>query len=109
MPDLHVFGDEAGNLQFLPKGSRSFFLTTVTLDDPSVSNALIRLRHRLAWEGVETHPEFPPVIGSLDAMATARTVPRGNDTHKAARQKGPVETSGLEPPTPWLQTRCSTS
>ncbi len=58
MGDWCVFGDEAGNLQFNPKGSRYFVLTTVTLADPTVGVALLALRRKLAWEGIESHPEF---------------------------------------------------
>ncbi len=55
---MYVFADEAGTLQFSPKASRYFILTTVTVSDWSSGDALLRLRRELAWEGVDTHPEF---------------------------------------------------
>jgi hypothetical protein len=52
---IHVFADEAGNLDFGtgPGATRYFILTTVTLTDCSVGDALLSLRRQLAWEGVE--------------------------------------------------------
>jgi hypothetical protein len=58
MVQRYVFGDEAGTLQFNPKASRYFILTTVTLPDCTVGDALLGLRRDLAWEGIPTHPEF---------------------------------------------------
>jgi hypothetical protein len=58
MAHRYVFGDEAGTLQFNPKASRYFILTTVTLPDCTTGDELLKLRRDLAWEGVESHPEF---------------------------------------------------
>jgi hypothetical protein len=57
--DIHVFADEAGTLAFSAKDrSRYWILTTVTVSDCSIGDALLSLRRKLAWEGVATHPEF---------------------------------------------------
>lgn len=56
--DWHVFGDESGTLQFDPKASRYFILTTVTIPDYSAGDTLLALRRKLAWEGIPTHPSF---------------------------------------------------
>src|SRR5437762_6854021 len=58
MAEVYVFADEAGTLVFSPKTSRYFILTTVTLPDCSAGDALLALRRQLAWEAIETHPEF---------------------------------------------------
>jgi hypothetical protein len=58
MPEVFIFADEAGNLDFSPKASRYFILTTVTLPDLSAGDALLGLRRKLAWEGLNTHPDF---------------------------------------------------
>lgn len=59
MSDLYVFADEAGELAFQAKSSsRYFILTTLTVSDCPVGDALLNLRRQLAWEGVETHPSF---------------------------------------------------
>jgi hypothetical protein len=58
VPEWCVFGDEAGNLKFNPKASPYFILTTVTLADCSIADPLLTLRRKLAWDGVDTHPEF---------------------------------------------------
>ncbi len=53
MARMYVFGDEAGDFNF-SRGrgaSRYFILTTVTLTDCSVGNALLDLRRALAWDG----------------------------------------------------------
>jgi hypothetical protein len=51
--DRYVFGDEAGNFDFSPKpgATRYFILTTVTLDDCGIGDALMELRRQLAWQG----------------------------------------------------------
>ena len=61
MAEWHVFGDEAGTLQFNPKASRYFILTTITVPDYSAGDALLSLRREMAWEGLESHPEFHAV------------------------------------------------
>lgn len=51
---VHIFGDEAGDLQFVPPGngvSRYFMIGTVTIDDCSVGERLLALRRELVWEG----------------------------------------------------------
>lgn len=57
MPRRYVFADEAGNLDFKhgQGASRYFILTTVTMADCSVGDALTTLRRELAWERVD-HP-----------------------------------------------------
>ena len=67
---VHVFADEAGNFDWSrgPSASRWYILTTVTLPDHSVGNALQDLRRQLMWEGVDLAREFPrhrgPASGS---------------------------------------------
>jgi hypothetical protein len=58
MAQLYIFADEAGTLVFSSRTSRYFILTTVTLPDCSAGDALLQLRRQLAWEGIESHPEF---------------------------------------------------
>ncbi len=55
MARVHVFADEAGDFNFSDGrgASRYFILTTVTVEDWSVGDALLGLRRQLAWEGVE--------------------------------------------------------
>lgn len=77
MVEQAIFGDEAGTTQFNAKASKYFILTTATLADCAVADPLLALRRQLAWEGVETHPEFhaceelqPVRDRVLDAMET---------------------------------------
>jgi hypothetical protein len=60
MPDRYVFADEAGNFDFSlgQSASRYFVLTTVTMDDTSVGDALLSLRRELAWRGVHLDQVF---------------------------------------------------
>lgn len=58
MARKYIFADEAGNCDFSPKGSRYFILTSVTLEDCAVGDALARLRRELAWQGTELRDEF---------------------------------------------------
>lgn len=58
VPDLYIFADEAGELAFHDKSNRYFILTTVTLADCSLGDELLRLRRQLAWEHIETSPDF---------------------------------------------------
>jgi len=53
MADRYVFADEAGNFDFSLKvgASRYFILTTVTMDDCRVGDALAHLRRTLTWRG----------------------------------------------------------
>lgn len=55
MSRIHVFADEAGNFDFSAThgASRYFILTTVTVEDWAVGDALLTLRRQLAWEGIE--------------------------------------------------------
>jgi hypothetical protein len=55
---LYVFGDESGQLDFTPKTSRYFILTTVLVPDCRIFDRLLALRRQLAWEGLPCHPEF---------------------------------------------------
>jgi hypothetical protein len=58
VPDLYVFGDESGDLDFTPKASRFFIVTTATMSDCAVGDELLRLRRQLAWAGVDSHADF---------------------------------------------------
>ncbi len=60
MARIHVFADEAGNFDFSRDrgASRYFILTTVTLPDCKVGDALLDLRRELAWSGVELPGHF---------------------------------------------------
>ena len=60
MSRIHLFADEAGNFDF-SRGrgaSRYFILTTVTMSDCSVGDALLDLRRQLAWEGRDVQGFF---------------------------------------------------
>lgn len=52
---VHLFADEAGNLDFSRKrdASRYYILTTVMVEDFAVGDGLLELRRELAWEGIE--------------------------------------------------------
>jgi hypothetical protein len=56
--EMYLFGDESGQLDFNPKTSRYFILTTILVADCRIFDELLALRRRLAWEGVPCHPEF---------------------------------------------------
>ncbi len=56
--EVYIFGDESGQLEFHPKASRYFILTTVVVPDCRVLDELLWLRRQLAWEGLSGHPEF---------------------------------------------------
>jgi hypothetical protein len=60
MADRFVFADEAGNFDFsLNKGaSRYFILTTVTMGDCGVGDALAHLRRALSWQGIKLPKPF---------------------------------------------------
>jgi len=65
---VHIFGDEAGDLTFLPPGngvSRYFLLATVTVQDCAVGDRLLALRRDLAWQGID-----------LDCFHAVRDKPR---------------------------------
>ena len=55
-----VFGDEAGDFNFSrkPGSSRYFIVTTVTLRDDAVCQALFDLRRSMMWEGNLTRSHF---------------------------------------------------
>lgn len=60
MARVRVFGDESGDFKFGSEKqgtSRYFLVTTVTLTDYAVVDALIALRRELIWEG-RTDPGF---------------------------------------------------
>lgn len=61
MPDVYVFGDESGELAFHAKSNRYFIITTLITGDCRVGDDLLELRRHLAWEGVDSHPEFHAV------------------------------------------------
>jgi len=56
----YIYADEAGNFDFNRKSGASqyFILATVTLNDCSVGDSLLRLRRELAWQGVQLSQEF---------------------------------------------------
>jgi hypothetical protein len=63
MARRYVFADEAGNFDFSSKqgASKYFILTTITMVDCSVGDALLALRRQLVWEGpdgMELQEEF---------------------------------------------------
>lgn len=60
MADRYVFADEAGNFDFSSRdgASRYFVLTTVTADDCSVGDDLLRLRRSLGWKGLHLDRVF---------------------------------------------------
>ena len=62
MARVHVFADEAGNLDFSRKlgASQFFILTTVVFPDghEAIAAELRTLRLELAWEGVDLIREF---------------------------------------------------
>jgi hypothetical protein len=55
---IYLFVDEAGNLDFSPRGSRYFILTSVAIDDCSIEKDILELRRRLAWEGLDINRAF---------------------------------------------------
>lgn len=56
--EVYVFGDESGQLEFHPKASRYFILTTIVAPDCRIFDELLALRRQLAWKGLHCHPEF---------------------------------------------------
>jgi hypothetical protein len=63
MTRKYVFADESGNFDFRPADraraiSRYFILTTITLDDCAIGDALLALRRQLAWEGLPLTAHF---------------------------------------------------
>ncbi|MGI9254469.1 MAG: DUF3800 domain-containing protein, partial [Thermomicrobiales bacterium] len=58
MARIHLFADESGNLDFSGKGSRYFILTSVTLPDFSLGDALLRLRRDMGWRGIQLEDAF---------------------------------------------------
>jgi hypothetical protein len=50
--------DEAGNLDFSPKGSRYFILTSVAIDDCSIESAILELRRELLWNDIFMNGAF---------------------------------------------------
>ncbi len=55
---MGIWGDEAGNLDFGPKGSRYFVVCTIAIDDPEVAAQLLDLRRRLQRLGFELPDGF---------------------------------------------------
>jgi hypothetical protein len=55
---MYLFVDEAGNLDFSPKGSRYFILTSVAVDDCSIEKDILELRRELAWNGYDIQDAF---------------------------------------------------
>ncbi len=54
----YLFLDESGNLDFTPKGSRYFTLTSVALEDCQVGSDLIDLRRTLARQSIDLFDQF---------------------------------------------------
>ncbi len=50
---VYIFADEAGNLDFSPRGSRYFLVTAVTMRNWIAGVQLLDLRHTLAAQGAE--------------------------------------------------------
>jgi hypothetical protein len=55
---IYLFVAEAGNLDFSPKGSRYFILTSVAIDDGSIGNEILKLHRELAWAGADITGAF---------------------------------------------------
>jgi hypothetical protein len=55
---IYLFVDESGNLDFSPKGSRYFILTSVAIEDCSIESEMLNLRRDLVWEGQEIQDAF---------------------------------------------------
>lgn len=60
MPNKFVFADEAGNFDFSRRNgaSKYFVLTTMTVDDCAIGEALLRLRRSLVWDGHDVRDGF---------------------------------------------------
>jgi len=60
MTRLYVFADEAGCFEFSRKQNASiyFILCTISMDSCEIGNALLELRRRLAWDGVQLGEYF---------------------------------------------------
>jgi hypothetical protein len=60
LPKRYVFADEAGNFDFTRRvgASRYFVLTTLTADDCSVGDALMRLRREIFLDGGDVGEAF---------------------------------------------------
>jgi hypothetical protein len=60
MARRYVFADECGNFDFSAKlgASKYFILTTVCAGDCAAGDDLLRLRRKLAWEGMGLDSEF---------------------------------------------------
>ncbi len=60
MADRYVFADEAGNFDFSlgRSATRYYVLTTVTMDDTNVGDAVLSLRRELAWRGFHLDQVF---------------------------------------------------
>jgi hypothetical protein len=54
----YLFLDESGNLDFTPKGSKYFTLTSVSVNSCQVGNDLLELRRKLAWSDHELFEQF---------------------------------------------------
>jgi hypothetical protein len=54
----YLFLDESGTLDFTPKGTRYFALTSIGIDDCRCGNELIELRRTLALQGISLVQEF---------------------------------------------------
>jgi hypothetical protein len=55
---MYLFVDEAGNLDFSPKGSRYFILTSVAIGDCSIEKEVLQLRRELVWNGHDINDAF---------------------------------------------------
>jgi|DewCreStandDraft_1066081.scaffolds.fasta_scaffold01416_17 hypothetical protein len=53
-----VYGDESGDFEFSDRGSEYFIVGTVTVSSYAVGDALLDLRRRLAWQGIEMRRAF---------------------------------------------------
>jgi len=55
---IEVWGDEAGNDDFAPTGSKFFIVATIVTSDPALANDLLALRRVLTLQGHPLHDGF---------------------------------------------------
>ncbi len=55
---MEIWGDEAGNDDFGPTGSKYFVVATIVTRDAALANDLLALRRVLALQGYELHDGF---------------------------------------------------
>jgi hypothetical protein len=55
---MEIWGDESGNLDFAPTGSRYFVVCTIVSHEPTLATDLLELRRSLTERGHELHDGF---------------------------------------------------